>query len=341
MDIDDHLLLQYLLGNTDETVRTSVREWLEADGRNRKHLDQLEALWLETGKLDPPPLPVDLQKAWERLSLRIDDHESERTVRIKKFQGMNYLKYALSAAALVLIVFGIYSVIKTLTVKLKDMEIVSAATVLHDTLPDGSRITLNKQSKLTYSGGFHDGKRLVNLTGEGLFEVSKDPSKPFVVDAGQAKIKVLGTVFNVSAYPGKNTEVTVNEGRVLFFTIGSIKGDTLSIVLEAGMSGVLEQGTLQPKIVDNPLPDKLFWVNHHLDFNGTPLSEVFELLEKYYQVKISVSTPDIRNCRLSASFVNEPVSRIITVVAESFGLEISVDGNKYFLSGNGCIKGNN
>ncbi|MEI6436836.1 MAG: hypothetical protein WCP32_18580, partial [Bacteroidota bacterium] len=72
MDIDDNLLLQYLLGNVNETVRNQVAKWLEADSMNRKRLDQLEALWLETGKLDPPPVPVDLSKAWDRMSSRIE-----------------------------------------------------------------------------------------------------------------------------------------------------------------------------------------------------------------------------------------------------------------------------
>ncbi|MCK9204722.1 MAG: FecR domain-containing protein [Bacteroidales bacterium] len=341
MDIDDNLLLQYLLGNADEPVRNKVEKWLEADAGNRKYLDQLEALWLETGKLDPPPLPVDLQQAWVRISDRIEKHEARNTVRIKKFDGIHYLKYAISAAALILIVFGIYSIIKIYTVKVNEAEMISTASVLHDTLSDGSRIALNRQSKLKYPSHFQGRERLVKLTGEGFFEVSKDPLRPFIVDAGIAKVKVLGTAFSISAYPGQNIKVTVNEGRVLFFTLGSTKGDSLSIVLEAGMSGALKHGTLKPMIVENSAPDKLFWANHVLEFNRVPLSEVFGLVEKYYDVKISVSTPDIRNCRLSASFVNEPVNRIMTVIAESFGLKLSVDGNKYFLSGNGCSKENN
>ncbi len=340
-DIDENLLLQYLLGNADNTIRNTVEKWLDADSRNRKHLDQLETLWLETGKLNPPPLPVDLSKAWEQMSLRIEKHEAGQTAMHKRFAGMHYLKYALSAAALILLVFGIYAVLSILTVKVKEIEVVSTASVLHDTLPDGSRIMLNKQSKLYYSDHFQGGQRLVKLTGEAFFEVSKDSLKPFVVDAGKAKVKVLGTVFNVSAYPGNSIQVTVTEGRVLFFTLDSLNKDTLSIILEAGMSGVLEPGAPKPVIVEKSVPDKLFWANHVLDFNGTPLAEVFGLMEKYYGVKITVSTPEINNCRLSASFANDQVNRIMTVIAESFGLKLSVEGDNYYLSGNGCKKGNN
>lgn len=340
-DIDENLLLQYLLGNASDTVRNKVGKWLDADSRNRKHLDQLESLWLETGKLDPPPLPVDLPKARERLAARIKKQEIEQAVKQKKSLGHRYLPYAISAAALVILVFGIYAILRLQTTKVKEIEIAANSSVVGDTLPDGSYITLNKESKLKYSAHFNDGKRLVKLTGEAFFEVAKDPLKPFVVDAGIAKVKVLGTVFNVSAYPGKDIQITVNKGRVLFFALDPRTGDTLSILLTTGMSGVMRQGTLKPVVVEKSSPDNLFWANRTLDFSGTPLSEVFVLVKTYYGVKISVSTPDILNCRLTASFVNEPVNNIMTVIAESLELKLSVEGNNYYFSGNGCLNENN
>jgi ferric-dicitrate binding protein FerR (iron transport regulator) len=337
-DIDENLLLQYLLGNPDESIRNTVGKWLEADSRNRQHLDRLEALWMETGKLDPPPLPVDLTDAWARLSNRIEKHEAHQTTRRKQPAGIRYLKYALSAAALILLMFGAIAVFKYLTSNVIDIEVVTTASVLHDTLPDGSRFMLNEKSKLTYSNRFQGEKRSVQLAGEAFFEVAGDPAKPFVVDAGKAQVQVLGTMFNVSAYPGEDIQVTVTEGRVMFFTINAVNHDTLSVILEAGMTGVLGSGAPKPVIVEDPAPDRLFWAHQLLDFRGTPLSEAFGMIEKYYGVKVSVSTPEIYDCRLSASFMDDPANRIMTVIAESFGLELTVDGNNYHLSGNGCSK---
>lgn len=340
-DIEEHLLLQYLLGNADETVRERVEKWLEADGRNRKHLDRLEALWLESGKLVPPPLAVDLNKAWDRISTRIDKHEAAQLARPKQPAGIRYLKFALGAAALILLGIGVYFIWKNIPGKVNEIEKVATASVLYDTLPDNSRIILNRASKLEYPERFAGKNRLVKLTGEALFEVTKDPSTPFIVDAGPAKVKVLGTVFNLSAYPGQDVQVTVTEGRVLFFTLDPLTGDTSSITLEAGMSGLLARGASKPVFVEKAAPDRLYWANHVLEFKGTPLSEVFAMVEKYYNVRISVSTPDILDCRLSASFDNEPVDRIMTVIADSFGLKLSLEGNIFHLSGDGCSKGNN
>lgn len=337
-DIDENLLLQYLLGNADDITRNSVESWLDADSRNRKHLDQLEALWLETGKIDPPPLTVDLPAAWDRLSARIDKHEAAGAETKMKSAGIRYLKYAMSIAALILLVFGVYMVVKVLAVKEKEIRIAAADKILQQTLPDSSQVTLNTKSALDYPEHFKGKDRALKLTGEAFFEVSHDPSKPFVVDAGIARVKVLGTMFNVSAYPGKDVEVTVTEGRVLLFTISPGNGDTSSVLLEAGMSGIMKQGASKPEILQKPSPARLFWVSHTLDFNGTPLSEVFKLLEQYYAVKISVSDTGILNCRLTATFTGDPVNRIMNVIAESFGMKLSVKDNTYFLSGNGCSK---
>jgi len=337
-DIDENLLLQYLLGNADDISRKTVEAWLEADRGNRKHLDQLEALWLESGRLDPPPLPVDMPAAWERLSTRIDTHEADHSAPKMKSAGIRYLNYAMSAAALILLVFGIYFIVKMLTVKPTEIRLAATESIVHQALPDGSRVTLNKKSSLTYPEHFNGNVRSVKLSGEAFFEVSHDPSKPFVVDAGMAKVKVLGTMFNVSAFPNKDIEVIVTRGRVLFFTIDPPTSDTLSIILEAGMLGFLKQGSLKPEIVSSTAPGKLFWVNHTFDFNRTPLSEVFQLVKQYYGVNISVSNPDILNFRLSATFTDDPINRMMNVIAESFGLKLSVKDNNYYFSGNGCSK---
>ena len=340
-DIDENLLLQYLLGNADDESRNTVETWLDAESGNRKHLDQLEALWLETGKITPPPLPVDITAAWDRMSARIDKHEDAHSEPKMKSAGIRYLKYALSAAALILLVFGVYMIVKLLAVKEKEILITSTDKILQQTLPDSSHITLNTKSALGYHEHFTGNDRALKLTGEAFFEVSHDPSKPFVVDAGIAKVKVLGTVFDVSAYPGKDVEVTVTEGRVMLFIITPRSNDTLSVVLEAGMSGIMKQGALKPEVVNTPSPGRLFWIKHSLDFKRTSLSEVFKLLEQYYAVKISVSDNGILNCRLTAMFTGDPVNRIMNVIAESFGMKLSVKDNAYFLSGNGCSKGNN
>lgn len=334
--IEEHLLLQYLLGKSRPEDRKTLEAWLRKSEKNQAELDRLEALWLKTGKLFPPPLAVDTDASWAKLSDRIDAHESSRHTQKRNLWSVPYLKYALSAAAGIILIIGIFSLIKFFTGTTRKKELVSTVKVVRDTLPDGSRIMLNKNSKLAFPEHFEDVNREVTLIGEGFFEVKKNHSSPFIVNAGPAKVKVLGTSFSISAYPGKDIRVTVSEGTVLFFCIDNRNGDTLSVQLKGGSSAILKPGATKPEKIGNTSPDNLFWVNRTLDFKATSLEDVFILIEKYYHIRILASNKEIKNCKLSASFVDEPVSRIMTVIAESFGLQITMDGQNYILTGDGC-----
>jgi ferric-dicitrate binding protein FerR (iron transport regulator) len=89
-------------------------------------------------------------------------------------------------------------------------------------------------------------------------------------------------------------------------------------------------------LVENATPDDLFWFDHSLEFNRTPLSSVFGLLERYYPVTIKVSNENINNCLLTASFADDPIDRILNVIAESFDLKVISTNQTYLLTGNGC-----
>jgi ferric-dicitrate binding protein FerR (iron transport regulator) len=332
-DIDELLLLQYLQGNLDNEQRSEVEAWLEADGGNRKHLDSLESLWLETGRISPAPVAVDVSAAWGRISERIakeEGHTAGKRVR------MPYYRFLMGAAATILVLAGLYGFYRLVISPVKQVQMFSGATVKRDTLPDGSEVTLNSHSTLVYSSNYQKGRRDVKLTGEAYFEVTKDAAHPFVVDAGPASVKVLGTSFRVKTDGGKGIEVTVAEGQVMLFTVDKNTGDTASVKLNAGEAGYLRPGSNQPVLDSTAVADGLFWANHALDFRSMALSEVFTILKKHYQVNITVSDPAMNGCRLTASFQDEPADRILQVIAGSFGWELQVSGNEFHLTGHGC-----
>ncbi|MEI7501105.1 MAG: FecR domain-containing protein [Bacteroidota bacterium] len=358
-DIDENLLLQYLLGNANDELRTSVETWLDADSGNRQRLDQLESLWIETGKLSPAPVAVDSEAAWTRMSDRIERAESPHSAPGKgKIITVHPLRYLLRVAAVLILLIGIYAVFKLVNRPIQEIELLSGTTVLRDTLPDGTKVALNQNSKLTFPGEFSKGNREVKLIGEGFFEVKHDEAHPFIIDAGPAKVRVLGTTFSVRAIPamveasrhGAGTppgvgdqvvevEVNVTEGRVMLFRVDPKTGNTASLLLISGETGIwnVERGEMV-RIV-SAIPDGMFWANRTLDFRSSPLSEVFAFIEKYYGVKIAFSNPAILDCRLTASFVDEPINRILTVIAESFSLNLETVGQGYKFTGGGCGNG--
>jgi ferric-dicitrate binding protein FerR (iron transport regulator) len=280
-DIEEHILVQYLEGRADEELTAVVETWLNADIRNREHLDRLERIWIESGKISPAPVVVDVVAAWQRFSERIDqmgskvpDHgHPSPAVSLRSY------RYLWSIAAAIIILIGFYSIYKLLAGHGRETELVSRTEVLHDTLPDGTRITLNSYSKLVCSGSYGIGYRSVRLSGEAFFEVKKDAAHPFIVDAGLAGVRVLGTSFRVKVHPDRVVEVEVITGRVQFFTVDKNTGDTLSVKLNPGETGLLETGHSQPVLGASTDADGLYWANRSLDFRNMALAEVFRVLK--------------------------------------------------------------
>lgn len=332
--IEEHLLLDYLLGNLDAEQRQRVNEWLTRSEANRKLLDRLEVLWLETGKLDPPPVAVDTLAAWKRISARIEaaGHREKGTGIIP----MPLLRWTAGIAAMLLISFGIWWLADSGKQELQ--VVASMEEVVRDTLPDGSAITLNKNTHLAFPAAFEEGTREVSLLGEAFFEVEPDPGKPFIVQAGAAGIWVLGTSFDVRAYPGQAVEVTVLTGTVRFFAVDPVNRDSASILLTKGMKGILHPGSTAPEIDLRSIPDDLFWLNRTLQFRETPLSEVIRLLEDRYHATILLADETIGGCRLTATFSGEPIEMILRVITDTFALDLESENGTFIISGNGCVE---
>lgn len=331
--IDESLLLRFLLGEASQDEIQLVTNWLQLSEENQKLLDSYEAIWAETGKLTPNPVAVDTLSAWNKISERVDQFESEKTKTISLKSRFIWLSS--SAAAVILVLFGIYQLlIKPDTIH--NLQIASAVEIVKDSLPDGTQIALNNNSKITYPEKFTTNERRVKLDGEAFFDVKPNKEKPFVIEAGNAFVQVLGTSFNVKAYENSEIEVIVTEGLVKLYTVDSKTLDTTSILLKAGQKGTISTANRKPVYVAENIPDELYWMNYTLIFNDTDLKKVFSLLEDHYKIKISVDTQKIYNCRLTTTFSNNSIQDIMDVIAATFEFEYTVKNNTYTIKGDGC-----
>ena len=144
-------------------------------------------------------------------------------------------------------------------------------------LSDGTRVWLNASSSLKYPESFSDSLRKVVLTGEGYFEVAKNASRPFIVSVGSSEVRVLGTHFNVNAYPDNSeTVVTLAEGSV------KLNGSAL---LSPGQQGSID---LAGKIRTGPadLETALAWKDGQFIFKMTPLQDLMKQVSHWYDAKI-------------------------------------------------------
>lgn len=327
--IDETRLMRYLTGEATHEEIQQVEQWTQRSEENRKYLDRLETVWLEADQLPYRPVDVDYSKAWKNLSRRIDDYEFESSAEGSKIlrPGKRIYKIAGAIAAIFIIAFGLYQ----LVLKSPQLQITlaSAGQVVEDTLPDGSRVILNKQSELTYQENKGNNQRIVLLKGEAFFEVTHNPRKPFIVGAGNAHARVVGTSFNVSAYEGREVEVLVTEGKVKLSGSYPDETDTSFVILEKGMKGRLGIDKKKPQIVEQKHPDELFWLHHRLVFDETTLKLVFEILEKHYDISINVKNDTILAYKLTTIFTEESIDNILRVIESTFKLDIEKDGTTY------------
>ncbi|MGJ1434039.1 FecR domain-containing protein [Sphingobacterium spiritivorum] len=156
-------------------------------------------------------------------------------------------------------------------------------------LPDGTKVWLNAESKLRFPISFSSSERHVSLTGEAYFEVSKDKKRPFKVTLNKDQsIEVLGTRFNINAYPGKSKlKTTLLEGAV------RIVSGVSKVNIKPGQQAEMDSRTLQTEIINGAdLTQTLAWKNNYFCNSSTiRLSELMEQIDRWYDVKIIYEQP--------------------------------------------------
>jgi ferric-dicitrate binding protein FerR (iron transport regulator) len=212
-------------------------------------------------------------------------------------------------------------------------EVAATTTTITDTLTDGSVVTLNKNSTVLFPVAFAEGERRVTLRGEAFFDVVKDAGKPFIIEAGDVEVKVIGTSFNVKAYEDSEIiEVVVETGIVRVESIGKKE----SITLEAGSRVVYNKitGAFSKTVSEDA--GYSFWRTHKLNFRNTPLKDVVDALNNYYAAGITYENENIGRCRFTATFENDSLSTILEILSMTFQLEVKQGDSGKVLSGTGC-----
>lgn len=158
------------------------------------------------------------------------------------------------------------------------------------TLADGTQVWLNAGSRLAFPTKFTNETREVYLQGEACFKVTKNEQQPFIVNANDLGVKVLGTYFNVAAYPEDETiETVLVEGSVALTKKKSFGLGSKSIVLQPNQKATFDKGEKEIVVSDEPDADVyLAWTEGWFEFKKQRLDKVFTKLERYYDIHISV-----------------------------------------------------
>lgn len=214
------------------------------------------------------------------------------------------------------------------------------------TLPDGSIVWLNAGSKIVYNKEYGQQLREVTLTGEGYFDVIKMADKPFIIHTSNINIKVLGTVFNVKAYPeDKQTETSLIRGSIEVtiknrpndkiilspFEKLVVENEALQLNTTAGEKGILPPAIsinkLHYSIADSTVAETQ-WIDNKLVFNDESFGELAIRMERWYNVEISISDPYLLQKRLTGNFEKETVEQALEALKISIPFKHEQKGNR-------------
>ena len=206
----------------------------------------------------------------------------------------------------------------------KEITVVAQKAVLSDTLSDGSVVTVNKGSSISYLSKFQGETREVSLNGEAFFNVTPDKEKPFIISVNDVQITVVGTSFNVKTVSG-NTEVVVETG-IVKVTRG---GKTVELKAnEETMVNAKDSALTKEKV-----SDQLYKYYRTKEFvcDETPLWKLVEVINEAYQSHIVIGNPAIKNMGITTTFNNESLDQVLNVISITFNISIVKEGDTIIL----------
>lgn len=264
--MDDKLLQLYFEGCTTDEQSRLITEWLDADDANMKHYQQLCRVY----------------------EISLWNEHPEGVAGKTGIKGRRFFLEFLKIAAIFALGFLLNNWLRTPDGEILMQTVqVSPGQNAQVTLADGSKVWLNAGSTLQFPTRFSGKERLVNLEGEGFFEVQANKEKPFIVSTTDYTVKALGTIFNVNAYrKSRAFETSLLTGKV---EVADHNGKQ-TILLLPNNRVVWTEGKLKTLPIQDA--EYFLWREGIICFNE-PFSEVLKKLELYFDVKIEVNNKQV------------------------------------------------
>lgn len=316
--MNEEKLIGYIKGDlTSEAEIVEILNWIESSPENQKSYTRLKNLWVIAG-LDHP----------DQVTIPTLSFSEVKKIPFQKSLFKSVQKYAaVFILAFVLGSLSLYFLNKSENSKLSSIYntiIVPYGERSQISLYDGTRVWLNSGTKLRYPVVFSSDTRDVFIEGEAYFDVAKDAEHPFMVTAGQLKVMVLGTRFNICAYPEDNEfSATLDEGSVNAVNTKSGK----ALKLNPGEQVVLNRETNRLK--NQRVQTELYtsWKENLLKFEDAPFDEVIKKMERWYDVKITVDHAINTQERYTMTIKTESLREMLQLVSRTTKMNYEIKEN--------------
>ncbi|MGQ8336198.1 FecR family protein [Sunxiuqinia sp. A32] len=316
------LIGKYLLGKEKSRELEELKKIVEREESNRLIFSQLKNEKHISEKIDEYE-KIDRQKAWQKYSGKLAFVKLEQTIRKWKI------------AAVIFMIIGIGSLSGILRYEFSSTD---SGKLLYTTfttplgqnskivLPDQSVVWLNSGTTITYNNHFSIDNRDVEIEGQAFFQVEHNEELPLIVNCRDLNVTVLGTKFDVNAYPDHtNIEIVLQEGKVEL-THDNYK--SFRQILNPGEKLEFDTENVGLNVSQVDIYKYTSWKDGILIFKNDPMNEVLEKLERWYNIKIDVRNKEIYNLVFNATIVNQSVEEIFELIRYTCSVEYQIIHSK-------------
>ncbi len=326
------LLGRFMKGHATSEEIVLLKKWILSDEAQEELFTYYHQHWQEAA--DNTISREQQERMFANISGNIRKEKNrERLSGLKQIISRHWTSYAAIILLCLTVGFGTYFY----TNKNSDVQPVAAKeyTVTAEkgqrasvTLPDGTRVWLNSHTTISYSNEYGIKDRIVFLTGEAYFEVSKNPDQRFIVKANEMEVEALGTSFNVKAYKeDNNITTTLFSGKVR-----ATAGDKTTILAPEQFALYdRDNNRLLTNYAQN-IEYASMWRNNELAFESITLGDIAVLLNRIYNVQVEFTSERIRNYRFSGVIKNNSLDNVIEIISLTAPIEYSSSGNMIVLS---------
>jgi len=316
--MNDELLIKFLLKETSSEEHTMVQNWLLDEG-NATYFAQFERIWNASEDLiEPNPIHVDDE--W--LKFKAKTAASIKAEPVGRPLKRNYTWIGIAAALVIAI--GTWSIFSLFGLN-GYTELASHDEVITKVLPDGSELTINKNTEMSYASNFKRHRKIQLNKGDVFFNIAHDKQNPFVIEIDKINVRVVGTSFNVKHLKNE-TEVVVESGIV------KVSLNNQQIELVKGERVLISPDT--KKLMKERSNDQLYNYYRTKLFIAvnTPLSELIEILNEAYGSNVVIADDAKQDLFNSTLELNASLEENLKVICGAMNLKISRNQQEILLA---------
>ena len=327
------LIAKKLSGDLNKTEEETLNTWLNASDENQETFRIYSSIWSET-KLKRVSKNADNVFVGISAAIQEEEIDSYKTYQIQeKTRSFSYVWRGIAASVIILVI-AVF--VFRNTENKEELPVVQSIQLIEKSLPvgqkmkiflpDGSTVWLNSESYISYPERFDDVNRIVTLTGEAFFDITKDPLKPFIVKTENMNVTVLGTTFNVRNYHNEEiTNVALESGNVLVETSGSNEN---KYILSPGEGICLNEKTGKISKYEVDPKSDFQWREGVIYFRKADFDDVINKLSRWYGVEFIVENYTGEEWVYSAEFKNDYLNNILQSMSFTKDFKYELDQNK-------------